>query len=243
MQPRSHAPPLLLLLLLLALSACSGSPPPAATPLPPTATIAPSATPLPPTPTPAPTDTPEPTVTVLASAPEMDRYTSSNDVFYMDYPAGWALREVVAEDGALAFAIAPSEAQIDGRPDFREPVAFAFGSQKQVEPALADPSNLPALHERAFANHPLFALTPHGEPTITRPSPYVTYYVMEARSQEPDGTPVRWMIATALADRTVLHFGVGVSESGMASLGQVALGMFNSVEVDTEVTGALAGGQ
>jgi len=172
---------------------------------------------------------------------ELSLYESSNGVFLMRYPSDWVINEVPQENG-LAFGITARRELFESRPDFSEPIVFSFGSTGQIEPALATLDNLANLHAQAYANHPLFTFVPQGEPTVTQPSPFIAYYVMQANSTEPDGAVVRWMLATALADLTVVHFGVGVSEAGFERYGQLALDMFNSVEVDTLVTAELAGG-
>ncbi|MFZ5822251.1 MAG: hypothetical protein ACOYYJ_20365 [Chloroflexota bacterium] len=194
--------------------------------------------PAPAQPTAAPTQ-PAPTDPPQASESALSEYASSNGVFYIKHPSGWAINETPTATG-LAFAIAPSRAFIEKRPDFKEPVLLAFGTINQVGAGLAQPANLANLHQQAFSPATGFTFV-FKEPTITTPSPYVTYFVTQATSTEANGAVVHWMLGTALADLTVVHFGVGVSDAGFADYGQLALEMFNSVEVDTTVTATLAG--
>ncbi len=169
----------------------------------------------------------------------MTEYASSNGVFYLPYPTGWAVNETPLADGGLAFAIAPSQDFIDNRPNFNRPILFAFGRINQVSPELAQPARLAELHEVAFGQNPLFEFE-LGEPYITSPSPYVTFLVMEATSTEENGAVVYWQLGTALADLTVVHYAIGVSEAGVGEYGELAVEMFDGVEIDTAVTGALA---
>jgi hypothetical protein len=218
---------IIVVLTILALSACGGGSPdtPEPEPVQPTATA---------------TASPVPTETPSVSEPTTSEYASSNAVFYMQYPADWVVNEVPSSTGGLAFAVAPNRELIESKPDFTKPVAFAFGTINQVSQELAQPANLEELHRQAFFEDSLFAFEPQGKPIITTPSPYITYFFMEAISRENDNSVVHWELVTALADLTVVHFGIGVSEAGMAEYGQLALDMLNSVEIDTAVTAKLA---
>ena len=137
----------IILVLLLALSGCGGE----------TAT---------PEPTAAPTSTPEPTATSTpvpeAEMEGMTEYVSANDVFYMQYPEGWALNEVPAEN-RISFAIASSEEVITQRPDFSQPVAFAFGVINQVTPNVLATNNLEDLHRQALLEGSIFEFEVVGE--------------------------------------------------------------------------------
>lgn len=219
---------LIVVLIALTLSACKGEDA-AATP-----------EPEPVQPTAAPTVPPAATEIPQASEITWNEYASANGALYIKYPSGWVINEVPTVTG-YAFAIAPSREYIEKKPDFGEPVVFAFGTINQVSRELAQPANLPSLHQQAFSPSTGFTFVLKGEPTVTTPSPYVTYFLTEAASAEANGVTVHWMLGTALADLTVAHFGVGVSEAGFAEYSQLALEMFNSLEVDTVVTGKLAG--
>jgi hypothetical protein len=191
-------------------------------------------------PTTTPTALPIPTATPLVGEATLSGYESSNQVFHIKYPTGWVINEVPTATG-LAFAVAPNREFIDNRPDFRKPVLFGFGTINQVSVELAQPANLPNLHKQAFSQENSGFAFVHQSETVTRPSAYITYFFTEAISTTTDGAVVRWKLGTGLADLTVVHFGVGVSQAGFAEYSQLALDMFNSVEIDTAVTAKLAG--
>jgi hypothetical protein len=203
-----------------------------------------------PEPTSTPMATPRPTLAATSTPDEepavemegMTEYVSANRVFHIQYPEDWVINEVPVAT-RVSFAIAPSEDVINQRPDFSQPVAFVFGVINQVNPSVLATNNLEDLHRQALLEGSLFEYEVVGEPTVLQPNSSLTYLLMEATSTEEDGSVVNWRLGTGVADLTVVHFGIGVSEAGMEEYGDIAEAMFNSVMIDTEVTEELAGNE
>lgn len=182
-----------------------------------------------------PADTPSPQSSSMAS------YESANGVLSMHYPAGWAINEITTATG-LAFSIGPDWDVINNPPDFSQPVAFAYGTVNQVSPEVALGENLADWHDMAFFEGSEVPYELVGEPISTTPGPDLALYTTDATSTQSGGEMVHWHLGTALAHQTVIHYAVGISEAGLTEYGTTAQEMFDSVEIDTAVTAALAGG-
>jgi hypothetical protein len=172
---------------------------------------------------------------------ELIIFDTDDGVFHILYPAGWATNQVPVENG-VSFGIVPKPEHFDAGPSmFDEPVIMVYGSVQQVAPEMAAKENVENFHISTFYNNnPNFNYTLIGEPTVTTPSPYIIFYFTQAESQLSTGVLTHWMLGTALADQTVITFAVGLPDSAMAQYSTLAAQMFNSVEIDTEVTGQMA---
>lgn len=166
----------------------------------------------------------------------MDEYASCDGTFSMLYPEGWYVKEF--QDGAtISFSIAENSELLDGRPDFSKPVLIAVGLISQLPPEAAA-SGVDFLHNNMYSNeNGIFQYVPAGEPNISTPASSPHFYIIQAESVEEDGSIIHWQLGTILADLTVVHIGVGVSEAGMEEYEQIAIEMFNSVRFDSDVTG------
>ena len=182
--------------------------------------------------------TPEPESADAGS--EMLLFETDDGVFHMSYPSGWATNQVPVENG-LAFGIAPLPEYFSaGSSMFNEPIIMVYGSVNQVSPELAIKENVENFHVSNFySNNSNFSYTLIGQPTVTTPSSYIIYYITQAESQLSTGVLTNWMLGTAIADQTVITFAVGLPVDAMEQYGQLAMEMFNSIEIDTEVTAQL----
>ena len=172
----------------------------------------------------------------------MALYESCDGTFDMLYPEGWYVKE--RQNGpTISFSIAENSDLLDGRPDFSRPILIAVGIISQIPPEAAA-SGIENLHSVMYSYSPetsVFHYVPISEPVFTTPTPYVSFYLIGAESVEEDGSVIHWMLGTGLSDLTVVHIAVGVSETGIDEYGRIGYEMFNSVHIDTEVTGQLAG--
>lgn len=178
--------------------------------------------------------------TIAEDAINLIEFGTDDDVFFILYPEGWATNQVPSENG-LSFGIVPNAEYFSAGPAmFNDPVIMVYGSVQQVSPELATADQLENFHISTFyTNNPNFKYTIVGEPTITTPTQYITYYFTQAESTLSTGVHTNWMLGTALADQTVITFAVGLPDSAMQQYGQLAMDMFNSIEIDTSVTAQL----
>jgi hypothetical protein len=167
-------------------------------------------------------------------------FSTNDGVFYMLYPENWATNQVPLENG-LSFGIVPLPEHLSAGPSlFNDPVIMVYGSVQQVSPDLAIVENLENFHVSTFysTNSP-FSYVIVGEPLVTSPTQYVTYYLTQATSTLSTGVLTHWLLGTALADQTVVSFAVGLPDHSMELYGDLAQQMFNSIEIDTSVTAEL----
>lgn len=199
-------------------------------------------------PTLEPTKEPTPLPTETPTGPEMDptlinlvEFGTDDGVFHILYPEGWATNQVPLDTG-LAFGIAPLAEHFSAGPlMFNEPIIMVYGSVEQVPAELALVEDIDKFHNATFyGDNSIFDYIIVGEPQVFAPTQYVTYYLTQAQSVLPTGVFTDWMLGTALADQTVISFAVGLPSSAMEQYGDLAMQMFNSVEIDTEVTGQMA---
>lgn len=188
------------------------------------------------------TNTPEITPTSVSDYPfEMDVFETDSGEMYMVYPHGWATNQIPMENG-FAFGIVPKKEQFDADPYslFTEPIVVVYGTVQYIAEELADPENLDGLHAAQFyTDNPNFTYTMVTNPVYDKSKPGVTYIYTQAESTLPNGVHTNWMLGTAMADQTVVSFAVGLPDSAMDEYGQMAMDMFNSVEIDTDVTSQL----
>ncbi len=179
-------------------------------------------------------------ITTVTDQTAMTVYASCDGTFNMLYPESWYVKEF--QNGAtISFSIAENSDLLDGRPDFSKPVLLAVGLISQLSPEAAA-SGVEFLHNNMYSNaNGLFQYVPAGEPNISTPASSTNFYIIQAESVEEDGSIIHWQLGTLLTDLTVVHIGVGVSEAGMEEYRQIAIEMFNSVHIDSDVTAQLAG--
>ncbi len=170
----------------------------------------------------------------------MAEYASCDGTFNMLYPEGWYVKEF--QNGpTISFSIAENSDLLDGRPDFSRPILLAVGIISQLPPDAAA-SGVEFLHANMYSKeNGLFRYVPVGEPNISTPASSTNFYIITAESVEEDGSIIHWQLGTLLTDLTVVHIGIGVSEAGMEEYRQIGIEMFNSVQIDSDVTGQLAG--
>ncbi len=189
--------------------------------------------------------TPEPTEETAAEVPVSDEvnlvwFDTDDGIFHILYPEGWATNQVPLETG-IAFGIVPTAADLSAGPAlFDNPAIMVYGSVEQIPPELAAKEQVANFHQvNYYGESSVFNYQIIGEPVITEPSPYIIYYFTQATAVLPTGVTTNWFLGTALADQTVVLFAVGVPDYAMEQYGDLFQQMFNSVEIDTEVTGQL----
>ena len=172
---------------------------------------------------------------------EMTLFETDDGIITMIYPEEWATDQVQMETG-IAFGIVPLAENFEQNPSsfFTDQVVMVYGFTQQVEADLAAAGNLEGFHASTFyTDSASFDFTLVAEPVVDTSVPGVTLFVTQAESTLSSGVHTNWMLATALADQTVIAFAVGLPDSAMEQYGQMAMDMFNSVTIDTAVTGKL----
>jgi hypothetical protein len=162
-------------------------------------------------------------------------FETDNGLLYMIYPDGWATRQTPAENG-FTFKIVPQSEQLDADPNnyFDENFVMVYGAVRQVAPELADAEHLEGLHaDTFFSDQAEFSYTLVADPVIDSDKPGIIYYYTQVESTLPSGVHTNWMLGTALTNQTVASFAVGLSDSALEEYGEMAMAMFNSIEVDT----------
>jgi len=196
-------------------------------------------TPKPPEPTPEPTEEP------AAQEPASDEinlvwFDTDDGIFHILYPEGWATNQVPSENG-IAFGIVPIESDLTAGPVlFNRPTIMVYGSVRQIPPELASKEEVANFHlSNFYGESSVFKYQMVGTPVTTEPSPYIIYYLTQATAELDTKVLTHWLLGTALADQTVVTFAIGVPDHAMEQYGAIAQQMFNSVEIDTEITGSL----
>lgn len=172
---------------------------------------------------------------------EMTIFETDDGILTMIYPQGWATDQVQMETG-IAFGIVPLPENFEQNPSsfFTDQVVMVYGFTQQVEADLAAVANLEGFHASTFyTDSASFDFTLVAEPVVDTSVPGVTLLVTQAESTLSSGIHTNWMLATALAGQTVIAYAVGLPDSAMQQYGQVAMDMFNSVTIDTAVTGQM----
>lgn len=170
----------------------------------------------------------------------MADYASCDGTFHMLYPQDWYVKEY--QNGpTISFSIAENSDLLDSRPDFSRPVLIAVGIISQIPPEAAA-SGIEFLHANMYSREDgVFQYVQVGEPNISIAESSSSFYIVQAESVEEDGSIIHWQLGTILTDLTVVHIGVGVSAAGIEEYRQIGIEMFNSVQIDGDVTGQLAG--
>ena len=78
-----------------------------------------------------------------------------------------------------------------------------------------------------------------GQPALVEPSPEIVSYFTTATAELSTGVLTHWLLGTSMADQTVVIFAVGVPDFAMDQYSEIALEMFNSAVIDTEITSQL----
>lgn len=172
---------------------------------------------------------------------EMTLFETDDGILTMIYPEGWATDQVQMETG-IAFGIVPLAENFEQNPGtfFTDQVVMVYGFTQQVEADLAVADNLEGFHASTFyTDSASFEFALVAEPVVDTSVPGVTMIVTQAESTLSSGIHTNWMLATALADQTVIAFAVGLPDSAMQQYGQMAMDMFNSVTIDIISTGDL----
>lgn len=167
-------------------------------------------------------------------------FETDDGILSMIYPEGWAIDQVPVEVGT-AFGIVPRPEQLetDSVSLFDEPVVMVYGYTQQVGPDFASQDNLTTFHILTFYDdNASFDYEVVGEPAIINDEDVMTY-ITQAESTLSSGVHTNWMLATAMVDQTVVVYAVGLPDSAMDKYGQMAMDMFNSVQINTEITGGL----
>ena len=189
------------------------------------------------TPTPSgPTSTPAP-----AFPMDMAVFETENYLLHMLVPAEYAVRQTEAEN-ELIFEILPSEDNFDTTAEtfFDQPIVMVYGSILQVSTDQATPDNLAEMHAATFfGTESRFGYTIIGDPVIDNNAPGIIYIYTQAEATLPSGIHTNWMLGSALTNETIVFFAVGLPDSAMDEYGQMAMDMFNSVEIDTELAAEL----
>lgn len=194
----------------------------------------------PPDPTPEPEPTEEPTPVVEPGNENLVWFDTDDGIFHILYPEGWATNVVPTENG-FAFGIAPTVLDFSNGPAlFDKPAIMVFGSVRQIPPELAAKEEVVNFHlSNFYGESSVFNFQMVGTPVTTEPTEWIIYYISQATAELETGVVTHWMLGTALSAQTVVTFGVGVPEHAMETYGDLAMQMFNSVEIDTEITWSL----
>ncbi len=167
-------------------------------------------------------------------------FMTDDGIFNILMPEGWATNQAPLSNG-ISFGIAPTAEGFSAGPAlFDQSVIMVYGSVEQISPDLAARENVGNFHNFNFYGETsVFNYVMGGEPVVMEPSPYVIYYLTQATAQLSTGVITHWLLGTALADQTVVLFAIGVPDGAMEQYGAIAQEMFNSVQIDTAITGEL----
>lgn len=191
-------------------------------------------------PTPEPEPTPEPTEEPASDEINLIWFDTDDGIFHILYPEGWATNQAPSDNG-LAFGIVPTAEDLSAGPTlFDKPTIMVYGSVRQVPPELAAKEEVVNFHlSNYYSDATPFNYQMVGTPVTTEPSEWIIYYFSEATAELDTGVNTHWMLGTALSGQTIILFAIGVPEHAMEQYGDIAMQMFNSVEVDTEITWSL----
>lgn len=203
-----------------------------------------------------PLEEPEPTAPPADPAPEPTKepapeepvsgeinlvwFDTDDGIFHILYPEGWATNQVPSENG-IAFGIVPIESDFSaGAVLFNRPTIMVHGAIRQIPPELTAKEEVVNFHlSNFYSGTSTFNYQLVGTPVTNEPSPYIIYYLSQATAELDTKVITHWMLGTALADQTVVTFAIGVPDHAMEQYGDIAMQMFNSVQIDTEITGSL----
>lgn len=178
-----------------------------------------------PTPT-SPTKTPAPPFPLDMTICEVE-----NSLLYMICPKGWEIRQAPLENG-IAFEIAPAA------PD--KQVVTIYGTIQQVLPEEATPENLADMHAATFFTTGLaYTYTLVGDPIIDNNTADIIYLYTQAEATLSTGEQTSWMLGSALTNQTIATFAIGLPDSAIDEYGQMAMDMFNSIELNIELAAEL----
>jgi hypothetical protein len=223
---------LLYLLLLIISTALAGCKPDAASPVEnELATNAPEIEP-------EPTDelTLEPTPELIPNESNLVEFSTDDGIFHILMPEGWATNQVLLDTG-ISFGIVPTAEGFNAGPAlFNDPVIMVYGSVEQVSPEMAVKENVANFHNYNFYGETsAFNYVMVGQPVMSMEDPPYVYF-SQAIADLPTGVRTNWLLATTLADQTVVLYAIGVPDFAMEQYGTLAREMFNSVQIDTEIT-------